>query len=374
MGILEHHAERSSQIRLLDLIDIDAVIADLAVCDIVETVDQVGDRHLARAGSADKGDLLPRFCIKADVVQDDLVVVIAEVHIVEDDAALLLCISDRPLGFVRVLPRPKVRSRRRFCQNAVLILFRIDQLHIPFVRFRLLIHQVEDTMSSRRCIDDKVDLLADLRDRVGKALIQSDKGDYRADGNARQSVYAQDRSQDRHQRIADPSDISVDRHQKVGVAVRLVRTLSQPFIHLMEVLHRRFFMAEDFDNLLPVQHLFDKSIHSPQIDLLTDIIPSGQLREIGRHKEHDGGRENGDHRQRRVQDDHRDQRRRHGDNRVDNLRDALAQELTQRVNIVRIHGHNVAVCVRVEVFDRQGFHSPEEVVSQVKQRPRISSA
>ena len=133
-------------------------------------------------------------------------------------------------------------------------------------------------------------------------------------------------------------------------------------------------MAEDFDNLLPVQYLFDKSIHSPQIDLLTDIIPSGQLREIGRHKEHDGGRENGDHRQRRVQDDHRDQRRRHGDNRVDNLRDALAQELTQRVNIVRIHGHNVAVCVRVEVFDRQGFHSPEEVVSQVKQRPRISSA
>ena len=87
-------------------------------------------------------------------------------------------------------------------------------------------------------------------------------------------------------------------------------------------------MAEDLDYLLSVQHLLNKAVHSSQIDLLADIISSRQLREIGRHKEHDHGGQYGDDCQRRVQDDHRDQCRRHGDHRVDDLRDTLAQQLS----------------------------------------------
>ena len=43
MGVLQHDSERVAQVIFFDLVDIDAVIADLAVLNIVETVDQVGN-------------------------------------------------------------------------------------------------------------------------------------------------------------------------------------------------------------------------------------------------------------------------------------------------------------------------------------------
>lgn len=49
MGILQHDSERVAQVIFFDLVDIDTVIADLAVLDIVETVDQVGDGRLSGA-------------------------------------------------------------------------------------------------------------------------------------------------------------------------------------------------------------------------------------------------------------------------------------------------------------------------------------
>ena len=49
-----------AQVVFLDLIDIDAVIPYLPVLYIIKTIDQIGDRSLSRAGTADKGDLLSR--------------------------------------------------------------------------------------------------------------------------------------------------------------------------------------------------------------------------------------------------------------------------------------------------------------------------
>ena len=60
MGILQHDSERVAQVIFFDLVDIDTVIADLAVLDIVETVDQVGDGRLSGTGAADKGNFLTR--------------------------------------------------------------------------------------------------------------------------------------------------------------------------------------------------------------------------------------------------------------------------------------------------------------------------
>ena len=67
VGILQNDAERPTQILFIDLVDIDAVVADLAVLDVVETVDEVGDGRLARARGADEGDLLPRLGVQGNV-------------------------------------------------------------------------------------------------------------------------------------------------------------------------------------------------------------------------------------------------------------------------------------------------------------------
>ena len=40
MGILQYDTQRLPQIRFFDLVDIDAVITDLTILNIIETVDQ----------------------------------------------------------------------------------------------------------------------------------------------------------------------------------------------------------------------------------------------------------------------------------------------------------------------------------------------
>ncbi len=108
MGILEHDAQGTAQVRLFDLIDIDAVVADLAIGNVIKTVDQVGDGGLAGTGSAYEGDLLPRLGPQADVVEYDLIRRISEVHIVKDHASLQLGVSNGAVRLVGMPPGPHV--------------------------------------------------------------------------------------------------------------------------------------------------------------------------------------------------------------------------------------------------------------------------
>ena len=52
-----------SEIRFLNLVNVDSIITDLAVLDIIETVDQIGDRRLTCSGRSDECNLLSRFGI-----------------------------------------------------------------------------------------------------------------------------------------------------------------------------------------------------------------------------------------------------------------------------------------------------------------------
>ena len=72
MCILQYDAERVAQVIFFDLVDVDAVVTDLSVLDIVETVDQVCDGGLSGTGAADKGDFLTRSRIEIYIVENDL--------------------------------------------------------------------------------------------------------------------------------------------------------------------------------------------------------------------------------------------------------------------------------------------------------------
>ena len=52
--ILKNDTEGMSQVVFFDLCDIDSIITDLSILDIVETVDQVGDRGFSGSGRSDK--------------------------------------------------------------------------------------------------------------------------------------------------------------------------------------------------------------------------------------------------------------------------------------------------------------------------------
>ena len=171
MGVLQDNPQRPAQIGLSDLVDIDAVIADLAVRNVVKAVDEVGDGSLAGAGGAYKGNLLARGGIQLDVVQDNLALFIAEVHIVKGDVPFQLLIGDGPVCLMRMLPGPEVGAFLRFGQGAVRFLPDIHQGDISVVLLRLLVHQVEDSLGACHCHHNAVELLADLAHRLGGVLI-----------------------------------------------------------------------------------------------------------------------------------------------------------------------------------------------------------
>ena len=180
MGILKHHTQGTAQIALLDLVDIDTVIPDLAVLNIIKSVNQVRDRRLAGAGTSYESNLLTRFGIHRNVMQYNLVVRISEIHIVKSHMAFLSLISNRPVCPVRMFPGPDTGPFRALCQSAVRVFFRIDQFHITVVGLRRLVHQLEHTGSARHGHDDIVHLLADLSHRLGKVFIQRQERNQRA--------------------------------------------------------------------------------------------------------------------------------------------------------------------------------------------------
>ncbi len=58
VGFLEHHTQRTAQVRFLDLVDVDVVVADLAVVDVVEAVDQVGNGEVGGQAVLGRQDLI----------------------------------------------------------------------------------------------------------------------------------------------------------------------------------------------------------------------------------------------------------------------------------------------------------------------------
>ena len=176
MGVLKHHSQGTPQVRLADLVDVDAVVADFPVLDVVKAVDQVGDRGLTRAGGAHKGDLLARGGKQLDVVEHDLVLVVTEIHVVKRHIALQLGVGDGAVRLVGMAPRPDSGSFFCLCQTAVLPVFGVDQLHIAVVGLRRLIQQVKHPLRSGHGHDNAVHLLADLGDGLGKVFVQGQKG------------------------------------------------------------------------------------------------------------------------------------------------------------------------------------------------------
>ena len=83
MGILQNDTEGVAQSVFFDIFYVNAVVDNRAALDVVETVDQVRDRGLAGTGGAYKCNLLTGLCIHLDVMQHDLVIIVAEVHIIE---------------------------------------------------------------------------------------------------------------------------------------------------------------------------------------------------------------------------------------------------------------------------------------------------
>ena len=313
VGILQHDAERAAEIGLFDLIDVDAVVADLAVRKVVETVDQVGNGRLARTGCADERDLLTGFGVQCDVVQDDLIRIIAEIHIKEADIAADLCIGGGAV-LVRMLPRPDVGLFRGFNEFAVLVVLGVDESNVAVVYLRLLVHQLKDTLGTGKRHNDGVELLRNLRYRLGERLGQLQEGRDNADGDA-VSDHAGQRQRtadNRHQNVQQVADVHHDRHEDVCEGIRACSVLAQLIVERIELLLALFLVAEHLDDLLAVDHFLDIAVDPAERLLLLEEVLRGLTAQFLYHLEHDAHAEQYEQRQPYIRHQHADEHRDNG--------------------------------------------------------------
>ena len=155
------HAQAAAEVGLFNLVDVDAVVPDFAVGNIVEPVNQVGDGGLARAGGAHKGNLLAGLSVQADVVQHQLVGVVAKVHVVQHHFALQAGIGDCAVRLVGMLPSPHVGALFALHQVAVPVLLGVYQGDVALVGLGLFVNQVKDTLGAGHAHDNHIQLTLD---------------------------------------------------------------------------------------------------------------------------------------------------------------------------------------------------------------------
>ena len=211
----------------MDLPDVDAVKANLAIIDIVETIDQVSDSRLTGARCANESDLLPRLCPQRDVVKNRLFPIVGKVNVFHDQLAAKTRVGDRSIA-VRMTPCPHTRAFFSGMDIAIFINPRADQGHIAFVFFALLFHQGEDSGSTRKTQGDHRDLHRGLSQCLRKVTNHPEEGNDNTNGDCAHTREAEirglelnhDAADQGNGNIKDVSDIAQGWHEHIAVLIR----------------------------------------------------------------------------------------------------------------------------------------------------------
>ena len=284
----------------------------------------------------------------------------------EYHTALQLAVIHRSICLVRMLPCPFSGTLFRLGEFSVFFL-RIDKRYIPLVQLRLFIHQSENTFRSCKCHNDCVQLLADLVDRHVKTLVEGQKACQTTERKATDAAKGKCTADNRTDNIAHISKLCIDRSDDIRKRIGIVSTLIQIVINFFEFFDILLFMTEYLDNLLAIHHLFDKAVDFTKIPLLFYKEISGKSGHLFCHSQHDRYHNQRCNRQRDVQNQHTDKDTDNRDCTVDDLRDTLTDHLAQSINIICINRHNIAVRMRIKIFDWQLFHIAEQIISQIPQ-------
>ena len=247
---------------------------------------------------------------------------------------------------------------------SVFIVFAVDQHDVSVICLRFLVQKLEDALRAGKSHDDAVELHTHLVDGHAEALIKSQKACQAADCKAGIRIKSEKRSHQRDDHVVSVAHLRIDGTDDICKGIGLKRTLVEFFIEFIESLNGLLFVAEHFDNFLSSHSLLDKAVQFTDILLLRDEILARSLCNLHRHKQHQCDHRKGQDSQRDVEHKHHGQDADDRDRAVEELRDTLADHLSERINIVGIHRHDVAVGMRVKIFNRERFHMIEKIFSE----------
>ena len=347
--LLQNDGHRASQIVFLDLVHVDVVDADLPVGDVIEAVQEVGDRGLSRARWADEGYFLPGLGVESDVMEDELIGAIAKVDIIEIDLALHPHVIRAGSIGMRMLPRPLSREGIRWYGSPGFIFFGHDEGDISFIGFGGGIHQFEDALRPGEGHGQHVDLVGDLHDRHREGTAHPEERDDDADADGRPGVRVSIgpyHADDDVKEVGHVVDHGAEDHRET---LGLRRVVAKFIVKLVEAFFRGFFVVEHLDDLLAGDHFLDIAISRPKGALL----PDEEFRGLGGDVEDDEQNDEAEAQDHQSKDptgeQHADQNDRHGDQRVDEHRHHAADHFAQGIDVVGIDGHDVPVRAGIEI-------------------------
>ena len=102
-------------------------------------------------------------------MQDDFLRLIAKDNVIKFNTALQFGVGYGAVGLMGMFPCPDASAFLAFGQSTVGILVSIDQGDIAVVYFGRFVNQVKDSFSAGQSIQDAVDLLRNLGNRLREA-------------------------------------------------------------------------------------------------------------------------------------------------------------------------------------------------------------
>ena len=370
------------QVRLFDVIDVHAVIADLAVGDIIEAVNEVCDGRLARAGRTDEGQLLTGLCVEGNVMQHRLAGNIGKIHVEEAHVAAQRHKLCAPV-LARAFPCPASGALRALGQDAV-FLTAVDQRIRSLVRLRLLLQQLKDASRAGNGHGNGVELLRYLRHIRRELLAHAEIGrndrnrqrrDQRAGrdeildrqiGNAL-SGRDQQAARKRRQDVEQIADVVHDRPEDICKAVRTLGIPEKLLVQHVKIALRSLLVAEHLDDLLTVHHFLDEALGLTKGLLLPDEEGGRFSADALGRPRHGHYAEQHDRHQRYAEIDHHGEHADHGQAGGKQVRQALRNDLTERIRVVRIAAHDIAAVVLVEIGNGQPLHRAEHPHARIVQ-------
>ena len=210
-------------------------------------------------------------------------------------------------------------------------------------------------------------MLAHLIDRLTEALIKGEEACQTAKCKSTDSVYCQNAADNCTKYIADISDLCTGRHQNIGKFIGIVRTLKQLVIQFVKFTKTLLLMAENLNNLLALHHLLNISVYNTKVLLLFHKVLTTKTGKIFAGNQHNPNHKQCHNGKRYIQNNHTYQNADNGNHTGNQLWNTLTDHLTQGVNIICINGHDITVCMRIKIFNRQGLHTLKHLISKIAQ-------
>ena len=149
--------------------------------------------------------------------------------------------------------------------------------------------------------------------------------------------------------------------------MRLFAVMKELSVELIEISFCGFLVRKYFYDLLPFHDFFDKALLRRERALLCDHVFGAVSAHSLDDGEHDDGTKPYDQSEPKAVPKHGTNTDSHSQTGGKERRKALSDELAHGVGVVSIGTHNIAVSMRIEIFNGKGFHSVEHILAEMAQ-------